>query len=141
MGKGIEGIRNDCMICKCFCGFVFSISSSFPFAGKGFFYLPEGFPYGFVFGSIGKHCSYISFIFFRVVLRLGPGDSPGLPPLFVIRFSPWFQLYGEALLIHFTFAVFAASLQRGFWRLPFSYNAVRHEIGRASCRERVCSWV
>ena len=101
MGKGIEGIQNVCTMCKCFCDFMVSIFSSFPFAGKELFVLSQDFPYGFVFGSIGKHCSYISFIYFRAALRLGPGGSPASLLFFVKRFSPWFQLYGETLLIHF----------------------------------------
>ena len=67
---------------------------------------PEGFLHGF--SSMEKHCSYISFSStcrFAAKSREGASVS-GTPSFFwrfnfARRFSPWFQLHGEALLIHF----------------------------------------
>ena len=67
--------------------------------------MAESFLHGF--SSMEKHCSYI-----QVLISPLCGESRrvaglfGIPPFFrwvyfVGRFSPWFQLYGEALLIHF----------------------------------------
>ena len=39
------------------------------------------------------------------------------------RFSPWFQLYGETLLIHFSGAAIAAGLRCGYRRPPFFSDA------------------
>ena len=72
---------------------------------EGAFLVAESFLHGF--SSMEKHCSYI-----QVLISPLCGESRrvaglfGTPPFFrwvyfVGRFSPWFQLYGEALLIHF----------------------------------------
>ena len=104
----------------------------FSVCGKRAFLIVKRFSLWFCV-RLHREALLIHFIhFFRVALQPGPGESPGLPPLFwemsiVIRFSPWFQLYGEALLIHFTFAAFAAGLRSGFWGLPFSDSAEGHE--------------
>ena len=81
MGKGIEESASTKrpvfgLFSSCFC-------CSFPFAGKSFSYCLKVFPYGF--SSIGKHCSYISFIFIGLLCGPGRRFSSGLPPLFCER--------------------------------------------------------
>ena len=74
--------------------------------GRGFWRHEYGERFSlWFFSSVGKHCSYISFI---LCWGVCPGPGVPRPPssffarvAFVGRFSPWFQLYGEALLIHF----------------------------------------
>ncbi len=51
--------------------------------------------------QLHREALLIHFIHFIGLLAARPGGfPPGSPPLFVGRFSPWFQLYGETLLIH-----------------------------------------
>ena len=128
MGKGIEesastkrpdfGLFSSCFYC------------SFPFAGKSFSYCHKVFPYGF--SSIGKHCSYISFIF--IGLLCGPGRRAFLRPpssffegrfLFCRKvFSMVSALWRNIAHTFFLDAAFAAGLRSGFRRLPFFSDAL-----------------
>ena len=95
----------------------------------------KGFLHGF--SSMEKHCSYISFSSIcRAAAKSREGASvSGTPSFFrrlglVGKFSPWFQLHGEALLIHFILSPAAAGLLG--WEpegRSFSYGAFRFAAG------------
>ena len=76
------------------------------------FFCQKVFPMVFVFGSIGKHCSYISFIFFGSLC--GPGR--GIPP---------------ASLLFFVRALNERELKR-------SVSLVRHILGQLMKPSRRC---
>ena len=84
--------------------------------------LTEGFPYGFI--QLHREALLIHFIHFMLGRVPRPGGFPRVPSSFsfVGKFSPWFQLYGEALLIHFHpfQRRFLAGLRCGNRRLSFS---------------------
>ena len=102
--------------------------------------LSKGFLHGF--SSMEKHCSYISFSSicrFAAKSRKGASVS-GIPSFFlrvyvVERFSPWFQLHGEALLIHFILSPAAAGLLG--WELRGSSFFIRDfsRFGEKFCIE------
>src|SRR3546814_1937246 len=67
----------------------------------------------------------------------GPDNGDGLRML--KRFFSYYRPYRTLFLLDFSCAVVAGLLELGF---PMAVKAfIDHQLGRASCRERVCQYV
>ena len=81
MGKGIEGIQNDCMCARVFAILCFRYLTLFHLQEKSFLFARR-FSLWFCV-RLHREALLIHFIhFFGSLCGPGRGDSPGLPPLF-----------------------------------------------------------